>query len=136
MTAPWRATADGAIVVCRLTPRGGRDAVEGIATLADGAVVLTVRVRVAPEDGRANASLCRLIAEAAGAPASRARVAAGVKSRIKQVAVAGDPAALIAALTGSLAVFDKIALSRRPRESGVSGATRGGLPPGSSLSRG
>ena len=101
MTAPWRATADGVIVVCRLTPKGGRDAIDGVATLADGAVVLTARVRAPPEDGRANAALCRLIAEAAAAPASHARVSAGAKSRIKQIAVTGDPDALLAALTQS-----------------------------------
>ena len=59
--------------------------------------MLACRVREAPEDGRANAALCRLIAKAAGAPASRARVAAGAKARVKQIGE-GEPAALIAAL--------------------------------------
>ena len=60
--------------------------------------MLLARVRSAPEDGRANAALCALIAEALDAPASRVRLAAGAKSRIKQIAVAGDPEALIARL--------------------------------------
>ena len=98
MSAPWRAAADGVIVTCRLTPKGGRDAVEGIATLSDGTAVLACRVREPPEDGRANAALCRLIAEAAGVAASRARIVSGAKSRLKQVAVAGEAEALIAAL--------------------------------------
>ena len=101
MTAPWRATAEGVAVVCRLTPKGGRDAIEGAVALADGTVVLACRVREAPEDGRANAALCRLIAKAAGVAASRARVAAGAKSRIKQIAVEGDAEALMAALEKS-----------------------------------
>jgi uncharacterized protein YggU (UPF0235/DUF167 family) len=96
--APWRATLDGIIVACRLTPKGGRDAIDGAATLADGARVLLVRVRAAPEDGKANAALVRLIADKAGAPPSRARLVAGAKSRLKQVAVTGEPAALIAKL--------------------------------------
>jgi uncharacterized protein len=96
--APWRATLDGVIVACRLTPKGGRDAIDGAATLADGTRVLLARVRVAPEDGKANEALLRLIADKAGVPASRARLLAGAKSRLKQVAISGDPATLIAKL--------------------------------------
>jgi len=96
--APWRATPDGVVVACRLTPKGGRDAIDGAATLADGMRVLLVRVRAVPEDGKANDALVRLLADKAGAPPSRARLVAGAKSRLKQVAVTGDPAALIAKL--------------------------------------
>jgi len=95
---PWRATLDGVIVACRLTPKGGRDAIDGAATLSDGTRVLLARVRVAPEDGKANEALLRLIADKAGVPTSRARLVAGAKSRLKQVAVTGDPATLIAKL--------------------------------------
>jgi len=98
--APWRSTLDGVVVACRLTPKGGRDAIDGAATLADGTRVLLVRVRAVPEDGKANAALLRLIAAKAGAPPSRARLIAGAKSRLKQVAIEGDPAALIARLAG------------------------------------
>jgi uncharacterized protein YggU (UPF0235/DUF167 family) len=96
--APWRATPDGIVVACRLTPKGGRDAIDGAATLADGTRVLIARVRAVPENGKANDALLRLIADKAGAPASHARLVAGAKSRVKQVAISGDPAALIAAL--------------------------------------
>ncbi len=95
---PWRATLDGIVVTCRLTPKGGRDAIEGVSTLADGARVLLARVRAAPEDGRANAALCALLAEALGVSASRARVLSGAKSRVKQVALTGDPGELAARL--------------------------------------
>jgi len=96
--APWRATPDGVVVACRLTPKGRRDAIDGAATLADGTRVLLVRVRAVPENGKANDALLRLIADKAGAPASRARLVSGAKSRLKQVAISGDPAALIAKL--------------------------------------
>ena len=55
--APWRATPDGVVVACRLTPKGGRDAIDGAATLADGTRVLLVRVRAVPENGKANDAL-------------------------------------------------------------------------------
>ena len=96
--APWRATLDGIVVACRLTPKGGRDAIDGAATLADGTRVLLVRVRAVPEDGKANDALLRLIADKAGVATSRARLVAGAKSRLKQVAISGDPADLIAKL--------------------------------------
>ncbi|MBV9244388.1 MAG: DUF167 domain-containing protein, partial [Methylobacteriaceae bacterium] len=38
-------------VVVRLTPRAGRDALEGLMSLDDGAVVLKAAVRAAPEVG-------------------------------------------------------------------------------------
>ena len=101
MTAPgepWRRTSDGVVVACRLTPRGGRDAIDGVAKLADGTLVLAARVRSAPQGGEANQALCALVAGQLGAAASKARVVAGLKSRVKQVAVSGDPEALIARL--------------------------------------
>jgi uncharacterized protein len=101
MTAPgepWRRTSDGVVVACRLTPKGGRDAIDGIAELGDGMLVLAARVRSAPQGGEANQTLCALVADRLGAPAPQVRVVIGLKSRVKQVAVSGDPAALIARL--------------------------------------
>ena len=45
---PWRATLDGVVVACRLTPKGGRDAIDGVARLSDGSSVLLARVRSRP----------------------------------------------------------------------------------------
>lgn len=45
---PWNATASALSVTIRLTPRGGRDALDGIETLSDGRAVLKARVRAAP----------------------------------------------------------------------------------------
>jgi uncharacterized protein YggU (UPF0235/DUF167 family) len=95
---PWRPTLEGVVVACRLTPKGGRDAIDGVARLADGTSVLLARVRCAPEEGRANDALLALLAAKLNAPVSRVRLEAGAKSRLKQVAVGGDPEALIARL--------------------------------------
>ncbi|MEI9804305.1 MAG: DUF167 family protein [Pseudolabrys sp.] len=65
-TAPWQPAAGGLTLAVRLTPKGGRDAIDGIETLADGRSVLKARVRAAPSEGEANDALCRLIAKAAG----------------------------------------------------------------------
>ena len=95
---PWRGTKEGVVVSCRLTPKGGRDAIDGVAQLADGSSVLTARVRSAPQGGEANQALCVLLAKRLDVPASGARIVAGSRSRLKQVAVSGDPATLIAKL--------------------------------------
>jgi len=95
---PWRATLTGVVVACRLTPKGGRDAIDGVARLSDGTSVLLARVRNAPEDGRANEALCALLAAKLDAPRSRVSLAGGAKSRLKRVAVTGDPETLIARL--------------------------------------
>jgi uncharacterized protein YggU (UPF0235/DUF167 family) len=111
---PWLATLEGVVVVCRLTPKGGRDSIDGIARLTDGTSVLLARVRKAPEDGRANDALCSLLAEKLGAPRSRVSLIAGARSRLKQVAVSGDPDALIARLR-RLVVQERSAVSRDAR---------------------
>jgi uncharacterized protein YggU (UPF0235/DUF167 family) len=86
------------VVACRLTPKDPRDAIDGVSRLADGTSVLLARVRSPPEDGRANEALCALLAAKLDAPVSRVRLAAGARSRLKQVGVGGDPEALIARL--------------------------------------
>jgi uncharacterized protein (TIGR00251 family) len=95
---PWTATPDGVIVDVRLTPRGGRDAIEGIERRTEARAVLKARVSAAPFEGEANAALCRLLAGAIGVARRDVTIAAGATSRIKRVRIAGQAAALIAAL--------------------------------------
>ncbi|MGH6922480.1 MAG: DUF167 family protein [Propylenella sp.] len=82
----------------RLTPRGGRDALEGVETLADGQAVLKARVRAAPEKGAANAALEKLIAQELGVPKSAVSVVTGATSRVKTVRVEGEPEKIAARL--------------------------------------
>jgi len=96
---PWRATPDGILIACRLTPKGGRDAIDGVTTLSDGARVLLARVKSAPEDGKANAALCGLIAKTLDVAGSKVRLVAGAKSRVKQIGVTGEPGVLTARLS-------------------------------------
>ena len=84
--------------VVRLTPKGGRDAIEGIARLADGTCVLKARVRAAAHDGEANAALIRLLAGTLGMPSRAVRLITGASARIKQIKIVGDGTALAARL--------------------------------------
>jgi hypothetical protein len=95
---PWAATADGLVVVVRLTPKGGRDSLDGIASLSDGRTALQARVRAAPHEGAANAALVWLLARAAGVRATSVAIVGGATARIKRVKIAGDPRAIAAAL--------------------------------------
>lgn len=98
MAAPYRIRGDGIDVFVRLTPKSASDALEGPAEAADGSVHLRARVRAVPEKGAANAALAKLLASALGVPASTVSVVAGGTSRLKTVRVAGEPAALAAAI--------------------------------------
>ena len=69
----------------RLTPKGGRDAVEGWAQAADGKRYLRARVAVAPEDGKANEALITLLARSLGVAKSRLRIVSGSASRLKMI---------------------------------------------------
>jgi len=95
---PWTLAADGLVVTVRLTPKGGRDAIDGIARLADGRAVVKARVRSAPSEGAANAALIRLMADALAVAPRSVSLAAGATARIKRLKIAGDGAALAAAL--------------------------------------
>lgn len=98
-----RVLPDGVEVTVRATPRGGRDAVDGIAALSDGREVLKVRVRVAPEDGAATAAVAKVIAQAAGVAASQVRLTSGATARVKTFRIPGDGPALAAKLAAAAA---------------------------------
>jgi uncharacterized protein YggU (UPF0235/DUF167 family) len=95
---PWALVAGGVTLTVRLTPKGGRDAIEGIETLSDGRVVLKARVRAAPSEGEANDALRRLIAKSVGVPPRDVALVAGAAARIKRLVISGDGPTLIAAL--------------------------------------
>ena len=65
---PWRYSTEGISVALRVTPRGGRDEIDGIETLANGRSVVKVRVRAIAEGGEANRAVTELLAKALGVP--------------------------------------------------------------------
>ncbi len=68
----------------RVSPGAREDAIAG---WQDD--LLRLRVRAAPEKGRANEDACRLIAQVLGVPPSAVRVVRGHASRVKVLAVEG-----------------------------------------------
>lgn len=100
--AAWSVTPDGLQLFVRLTPRGGRDGLDGVEILADGRQVLKARVRAAPSEGEANAALIALLARLLGTARSAISLKAGAGARLKCLVVRGDAQLLLAALKAHL----------------------------------
>jgi uncharacterized protein (TIGR00251 family) len=95
---PWAPAADGVVLAVRLTPKGGRDAIDGIEQTADGRCVLRVRVRAAPSEGEANDALIRLMAKALGVPPRSVELIAGQTARLKRLKISGSAIVLVETL--------------------------------------
>jgi len=95
---PWRSVPGGVLLDIRVTPKSGRDAIEGIEQLASGQAVLKLRVRALPTDGEANAAVIALVAKALKLPKSNVSLERGGASRVKSFLLAGDAKAICSAL--------------------------------------
>lgn len=100
---PWSVTGAGVQLVVRLTPRGGRDSIDGVEALSDGRLVVKARVRAAPTEGEANAALIALLARHLRLPSSRFAITSGATNRVKTVRIVGDTDETLAALEASIA---------------------------------
>ncbi len=94
----FHVTEQGIRFAVRLTPKGGRDAVEGWVQGADGACHLKARVAAAPESGKANAAMIALLAKKLTIAKSRLAIVSGKTARMKIVNISGSGPALAAAL--------------------------------------
>ena len=92
---PVSAAGDGVRLAVRLNPKASVERIVGLADEADGGVVLKVAVTAAPENGKANAALLKLLARAFRLPARDFAVLRGASDRRKVVAVSGAPGALM-----------------------------------------
>lgn len=81
-----------------MTPRAGRNAIDGRGDDPDGGVFLRVAVTAAPDGGKANAAVVKLLAKAWGVAKSRISVASGAAARRKTLHVAGNSEDLLQAL--------------------------------------
>ena len=95
---PWRHSTGGISVALRVTPRAGRDDIDGIETLSDGRSVVKLRVCAIADGGEANRAVVALLAKVLRVPKAKVRLISGATSRLKQVAIDGDPAELGEAL--------------------------------------
>ncbi len=98
MGLPWRVAAGGVLLDLRVTPKSGRDAIEGIESLSSGQTILKVRVRALPTDGEANEAVIALVARALKIPKANVSLERGGASRVKTLKLAGDAKEISSAL--------------------------------------
>ena len=84
---------DRASLAVHVTPRANRDEVVGVR-----AGELLVRVTAAPDDGKANAAICKAVARFLGVPKTSVSVGRGATSRHKSLFVDGLTGAEVAAI--------------------------------------
>ena len=102
MTLPATRKVDGVVLHVRLTPKSSAARIGG-AEDHRGKLVLKAYVTTPPEDGKANAALLALVADWLGVPKSAVALASGQKSRLKSVAVDGEPDKLLEKISKLLA---------------------------------
>ena len=90
LDTPWQTHGDHLRLSVRLTPNGGRDALDGVEPDADGEPLLKARVTAVPEKGKANKALIQLIAKSLKIPKSSISVISGDTSRKKILRIDGD----------------------------------------------
>lgn len=83
----YRIEKDRIVITVRAIPKGGSSRIEGV---KDGK--LRVRLRAAPEDGKANKELVGLIAKTLGVRKDQVEILRGESSRDKSVAVPAERA--------------------------------------------
>jgi uncharacterized protein (TIGR00251 family) len=98
--ACYRVVPGGVVLSVRLTPRAGRDCVDGVGRLSDGREVAVAHIRAVPADGAANKALVALLAKTLRVPKSAVSIVAGGAARLKQVRIDGDTRALSAMIDG------------------------------------
>jgi uncharacterized protein (TIGR00251 family) len=87
----FTAHGDHVRLTVRLTPNGGRDAIDGLEAAADGEEYLKVRVRAGPEKGKANQALLAFLAKTLGLAKSKLSLISGETQRKKILRIESDP---------------------------------------------
>jgi uncharacterized protein (TIGR00251 family) len=77
------------LIAVRVTPRGGRDAVDGWVRDDAGRLLLKVRVAAPAAEGQANAAVIGVLAKALGRPKSAFTLLSGQTARVKRLNVEG-----------------------------------------------
>ena len=87
--------ADAGVVrlAVRLTPNGGRDAIDGWEKTPEGSFSIKARVSVPPEGGKANKALIALLSKALRVPKTSVEIVSGETSRIKNLRIDIEPEA-------------------------------------------
>ena len=113
--SPFEAVPGGLHVALKVVPKAARAGIAGVESDATDRAALKVKVTEAPEGGKANAAVIKLLAKAWKLPKGALRIAAGAKNRRKTLLVAGEPDALAARFEAWLTGLDRDTAARSKR---------------------
>ena len=85
-------------IFARISPGAAKDEIVGIWHGGESGPRLAVKVAAAPDKGKANAAIIKLLSRTLGLPKSSVSIIAGETSRLKTLALAGDQAEIVAAI--------------------------------------
>lgn len=104
---PFTADADGVTLRVRVTPKAARAQIGPVVADGQGNAVLKIAVTAAPEDGKANRAVAKLLAKAWRLPASAVQVVRGETARAKTIRIVGNGAAVAQAIRHNLGLGEK-----------------------------
>lgn len=84
-------TEGGVRLAVRVTPRAPANRLQGVVDMSGRGRRLKAQVTAAPEAGKANAALIRLLAKTFKCPKTALEIISGTSDRNKVVAISGDP---------------------------------------------
>ncbi|HAU29724.1 MAG TPA: hypothetical protein DCW68_06425 [Rhodospirillaceae bacterium] len=93
-------TNNGLRFMVKLTPKGRKNALCGTISSPEGGEILKASVTAAPEDGKANEALIRLLSDSWDIPRATFCLTSGATSRLKGLFISGNPQALIGQAEG------------------------------------
>lgn len=93
--SPFTALADGVSVTLRVTPRASANRILSVGETLPGTIALKVSVTAAPEDGKANDAIIKLLAKAWHLAKSDITIVRGVAERNKVLHLRGDAETLL-----------------------------------------
>jgi uncharacterized protein (TIGR00251 family) len=99
---PFRTVADGLRLAVKLAPGAARQRLEGCVPAPGGGSALKIAVAAPAVDGKANAALVKLLADALGVAKGTITVVAGATQRRKLLHIAGEPGSLARRLAALL----------------------------------
>jgi uncharacterized protein (TIGR00251 family) len=96
--APFVAEKEGVRLAVRLTPRAGRNRLDGVVAETDGRMALRVRIAAPPVEGAANKALMEFLCEALDLRKADIRIQSGETARLKILFLSGDSASIMTRL--------------------------------------
>ncbi len=95
---PYSLRDGGVRLVVRLTPRAGRNGLDGVVAGVDGRPALQLRLAAPPVEGAANKALIAYLSTELKLRKADIRIVAGETARLKRLELDGDPEAIAARL--------------------------------------